>query len=54
MPKPHKPSGRTENLRPISVTPTIGKLLERMATDQLNHHLDGTLQHIFRTLQPII
>lgn len=40
IPKPGKPTDRLSNLRPISLTSTLCKLLERMVLSRLNHHLE--------------
>lgn len=42
IPKPGKDSSKIENLRPISLTPTICKLTERMINNRLQFHLENT------------
>jgi hypothetical protein len=40
IPKAGKPRGSPKNYRPISLTPQLGKIYERMATDRLNYYLE--------------
>lgn len=40
IPKPGKDARRPENLRPIALTPTICKLIERLLHNRMQHHLE--------------
>lgn len=42
IPKPGKPLDRAENLRPISLTSCLGKLVERMVLTRLEWHIEHT------------
>lgn len=42
IPKPGKPPNQINNLRPISLTSCVGKLMERMALNRLQWHLETT------------
>lgn len=50
IPKPGKTPDRLEHLRPISLTSTLCKLLERMVHARISHHLETTgWYHPFQT-----
>lgn len=42
IPKPFKNLSRTENYRPISLLPTLSKILEKLILKRLNSHLNKT------------
>lgn len=42
IPKPGKPANCITNLRPISLTSCVSKLMERMALNRLNWHLENS------------
>lgn len=45
IPKQGKPTNHVRNLRPVSLTSTIGKLLERMAANRLTYHFEQMTNH---------